>query len=138
MEVSPYNTLSIPFPVWRGCQNYDILHKMCSNYIVWTKRVSYMLPKAPVIILLSIHLRNISICSKQQYQLLLIQHNIPFPVLSGCPKSDICMQFEWFLYRNDMVWTMMVLLKPSEAPLIILIYLRKIIECSFINECPPL
>ena len=93
---------------------------------------SFMLSEAYLIVL--IHLRKVLKCLTSN-GCISEQHSIPFPVLKGCPKSDILMKFvscfgqKWHGVDHESSYI------PSEALPIILVHLTKNIKHSNSNGC---
>ena len=75
--------------IWHFVWNLRLV--LCRNNTVLTMRGLYMLPKAPITIV--IQLRKIMNQSSSN-GCLSLQHNTPFPTLRGYLKSDIFMKFE--------------------------------------------
>ena len=120
--------------IWHFVWNLRLV--LCRNNAVLTMRGLYMLPKAPIIIV--IQLRKIMNQSSSN-GCLSLQHNTPFPTLRGYLKSDIFMKFESvFVLQKWHCVDYKGFVDAIQAPTITVINLMKIMKQSSSNGCLPL
>ncbi len=98
-----------------------------------TIRCLYMLSEAPM--KLPRHLMKVMNHSSSN-GCLSLQRSITFPVLRGCPKSDILHEnWELFFGKNDTCLTMRCMYILSGAPVTLPIHLMKVMKHSSSNRC---